>query len=67
MFQHFKQFDFISKIKNLFHFQVPEALFRNGYTLIFSGCIFSEFVGMFFNNVEPLIEILYLDLLTYLI
>ena len=27
------------------------------------SCIFSEFVGMFFHNVWPLVKILYLDLL----
>ena len=56
MFQYFKQFDLKMRCFIL-KFQIE---FLKTVTL---SCIFSEFVGMFFHNVGPLIEILYLDLL----
>ena len=60
MFQRFKQFDlkircFILKFQKLFLIDLLKTV-----TL---ACIFSEFIGKFFHNVGPLIEILYLDLL----
>ena len=45
------------------HFEVLEAFFINFLKTITLSCIFSEFVGIFFRHVGPLIEILYLDLL----
>ena len=59
MFQLFKQFDleircFILKFQKLFLIELLK--------MVTLSCTFSEFVGMFFHNVGPLVEILYLVL-----
>ena len=46
----------------MFHFEVLEAFFINFLKTVTLSYIFSEFVGIFFHHVGPLIEILYLEL-----